>query len=257
VTELLSATVCRGAEGIAELGSFDGCAGISEETRNESVSFNARTKVIVRGGGEAERNKLIVNTSDENIVAFLGTASQGKLPIRYTVKPVWEVLINLFGRDCPSNITNLKEPTAIAACHNKQRALNLQAAYEGIIAMACEENVDEDTKLSLQWMEISGEDISGSQKYQCVQLNEGCHSHDACHKENYTWGSLYCYGSYCVAKEDKPILGTDKYRSRFLPKKDASLKNNESNTTVNGTCKWENKDSCLFNKNKKRVVYEQ
>lgn len=113
--------------------------------------------------------------------------------IRYGFKPVWQLFFDLYQEQCGRD----NRPDS-GACRNMQRAYNLQAAYEGWIAVGCPPEQDRrDIGALYQGMQIADTTAQGLNIYQCWLDKTGCRSHNDCSKGNGN-SVCYCGGRSCI-----------------------------------------------------------
>ena len=118
------------------------------------------------------------------------------------------MLLNLYQADCA------KLGKASAACANVQRAVNLQAAYEGWLAVGCPVAKD-GREIAYQRMAIEGTSSLGINTYKCVLSRSGCRTDDDCHIGGLIASQCYCYGPGCIEQDsNSPVAGTFRNKVR-------------------------------------------
>lgn len=165
------------------------CADYSDSQKNEALKTQSSNHRVIRGGNTSTRIALLTRFSNETLTNFLESAPTGNHPVDYGFIPVWQILIDFYNQKCAS------AGATSDYCKHLQRAYNLQAAYEGWLAVGCPK---QETTNGVVYQQMSITDINANTKtYQCDAAKTGCYSDDDCH----LGGALsvcYCYGPSCI-----------------------------------------------------------
>ena len=203
VSTMLKARACLELEGSSgsNSASATGCSGIDSKTREQSKSLDIQTRKVVRGGLKAKREALINKTSPELMADFIKDAPASDQPVTWKYRPIWELLQSEYRLLCQRGGPNSED------CKNYQRAINLQAAYEGREGWECQYKTSSGTVLG--GMKLGEKNSQGVAFWSCVQAKSGCFSDNSCRW--HTGTVSHCYGPECL--DEQLIDGTDKYRT--------------------------------------------
>ena len=173
--------------------SIESCTRHDRASRERTRNTQFKEQQVLRGGTRAARNALLTGVTEEKLKNFINSAEDGDEVIRYGFKPVWQLFFDLYQEQCGRD----NQPNS-GACRNMQRAYNLQAAYEGWIAIGCPPEQDARQIGALyQGMQVADTTAQGLNIYQCWVDKTGCRSHRDC------WSGrgeaqCYCYGPSCI-----------------------------------------------------------
>ena len=207
----LKAKACAKVEGTTPIaqGGASGCAAYNEATRKKALTEETREDQFIRGGTESARKALLNLVSVKTMADFIDTAPASEEPIAWTFTPIWETLQNQYRLRC-------EEGKNKAECDNYQRAMNLQAVYEGRGAWECETRYSGNGDNNGRNILLGGlrkaprdkSDKTGVAGWECRQAKIGCNTDDDCH---YIVGKIVanCYGPTCF--EHRIIPGTNKW----------------------------------------------
>lgn len=234
--QTLQTKACATVEGIAGVGgwSVSSCAAYTEKEKEQSVKIETQSVRVILGGTRESRLGLTAQLNETTLNKFIGDAENGDQPIDFKFKPIWEVLKTYYETRCSSSGKNSED------CLHKQRAYNLQAAFEGWLAVGCPK-LTTSNNFVYQQMEIldATNDIV---TYQCKTAKLGCSSDDDCHIGGA--GSVcYCYGPSCF-DTGKWITGTEDNRTTVRASQSGSYSQG-----VNNACYYHVGVYCLCNKN--------
>lgn len=200
----LRAKACASVEGIGGPSgwSVEACLAYSDDEKRSALRTSSETYRLILGGTEATRAALARNLDNATLNAFVDAASDGDHAVAFVFKPIWEPLITFYSTRCAST-------GAAADCAGVQRAFNLQAAYEGWLAVGCPKLVTTNN-LTYQQM-VASKRVGQFQTYQCNVAKTGCNTDDDCHIGG-AGEVCYCYGPSCI--DAGPTLpGTSLVRS--------------------------------------------
>src|SRR5262249_38608146 len=154
---------------------------------------------------------------------FIDAAPQGDQAIRFIFKPIWGLLYGIYEPACA------KAGPGSDACKNLQRAVTLQAAYEGWTAIGCPELKDgRDNVYQTMQIADTNKDLNIS-TYRCRLSKMGCRTDADCHL---TVLDAFCYGQGCIDKGDA-ISGTTMFRNKLR-----STQSGGNTEGVNRSCYW-------------------
>lgn len=207
----LKIKACAEVEGTTETPaqsgwSVEGCSAYTDTEKTAALKISSNSTAIITGGTAGTRASMIQDLNKANLTAFLTAASSSDESIRETYKSLPKLLQLAYGFSCTLN------GKGSSACNNLQRALTLQAAYEGWLGVGCTKPA---TGPVLQQMQLSKQSpLNGTYTYNCSALKSGCQSDSDCHLGGA--GSVcYCYGNDCI-DQGVQIPGTSaspQYRS--------------------------------------------
>ncbi|OPX95998.1 MAG: MAC/Perforin domain protein [Syntrophorhabdus sp. PtaB.Bin006] len=245
----LKAKACAQVEGTQGGGgwSVKGCAAYSKEDKEKALKTSSKSLNVVLGGTGTSRANLTKEVSKANLDAFIDSATKGDQATRFIFKPIWDLLISIYTPPCSRDGKGSK------ACANLQRAVNLQAAYEGWTAIGCPKEVDGKQQV-YQTMKVSGNTTLGINTYECWLSKTGCRSDDSCHIGG--WGSVtYCYGPDCIDSGEQ-IPGTKMSKNKVRGNQEGSYKEGVNNSCyykkVRGYC-----DTSWLGGLPERTIYQQ
>lgn len=176
--------------------SFNGCSSYDNQTRQKARDYDFRSERKIVGGTPETRNRLVApgGLTEENMDAFIAASAESNEPIETRWRPLWDVLLGFYASHCASD-----------DCADYQRALNMQAAFEGRMATACSRETFTGPGGETAYQEMRTQP-GGSKitRYACWALREGCNQDSDCHIGGA--GSVcYCYGESCIAAAGAPI----------------------------------------------------
>ena len=203
ISTMLKARACLEIEGSSGTtsASATGCTGIDSKTRDESKSLDIQTKKVVRGGIKEKREALVNKTSPELMADFIKDAPASDQPITWKYLPVWQLLQTEYLMLCQKSGSNSED------CKNYQRALNLQAAFEGREAWQCDTQTT--SGVVIGGMKLSEKQPTGGSYWSCVQAKTGCFSDNSC---NWHTGTVsHCYGPECL--DEQRVDGTQQFKT--------------------------------------------
>ena len=178
--------------------SVAGCAAYTDEEKASALRKETKQSRLIVGGTETTRKELLKRVDEETLNAFIESADQSDQAVQHEWLSLWTVLERVFQKFCDRS-----DPKS---CEDYQRALNLEAAYEGWLAVGCPRI--EARGSFLQTM-IAYPPIGAIKTYGCLARKEGCIADDDCH----IGGALsvcYCYGAGCVERDlDQPVGDPD------------------------------------------------
>ncbi len=207
-TSELQAKLCFDL-GLQAAGAVGACSNYNMSQRNAASLLDINKTIYILGGDDASRTALINGYSassvlDPTLLAnFMAAGNTSVAPIRFGYLPIWSLLTQIYQPLCNAS-TKGQTP-----CKNYQRAIALQAAYQGYMAYNCHKSADS-TNNPFQKMIALPANSLGISSYACHQSKSGCRRDKDCHYGGdlfsvWTWGG-YCYGSGCIAA--KLIPGT-------------------------------------------------
>lgn len=226
-TTVLQAKACLDLENNLSGGwSAPPCAGIQSDKRLEASQVETNDQRYIAGGTTAARTALMQKFDEPKLAAFIETASQGDQPISFNYLPIWSVLQEVYRAPCG------RDGKGSTACKNLQRAMTLQAAYEGFGAYECAKQLDA-RQSAIQTMVAQGPDSLGIYYFACHQSKTGCRENTDCSLKPHLSGmACYCEGPSCI--DSRSIAGTSLQRNYVRGKTDYSYVN--SNIGVNASC---------------------
>jgi hypothetical protein len=234
ISKLLRAKACAEVEGTKGTSgwSVKSCAGYSEDEKRKALQLSTKSQLVVLGGTDKARYEVIKSLDANSLASFIDSASEGDGAVRFMFRPIWELLYNIYGSECA------KAGKGSRACEDLQRAVNLQAAFEGWSAISCPRQVD-GRGMTFQTMAVDSTDPLGINTYKCTATKTGCRTNDDCRLGG-VGTSCYCYGPSCIDKGD-PIANT--YRNKVRGNKEGGYKDG-----VNNACYWAPVFHCDCNK---------
>jgi len=225
-TNLLKVKACMSVEaGSAQAGSnIAACSAVTSEDISKAKNLSSTNKKVIKGGTDEARKNLVNSATKANMDAFIQTAGKATQAINWHYKPIWETLKSEYGLACERS----GSPSS-RDCQDYQRALNLQAAYEGVAAWGCEYRTSGEVVLGGMKLGTIINSKTGIAQWSCMQAKTGCVEDDSCH---YQLGVVsHCYGKYCFDK--KQIAGTNQYTTEVK----ANYTNSGHDEGVNNSCK--------------------
>jgi hypothetical protein len=223
----LEAKACAEVEGITQAGSgwsARGCAAYNTSEKEASMKASSFDFPLIQGGTFESRAAIIKDLNKTTLDAFIDSAMNGTQAIGYEFRGIWVYLGHLYTVACQA------APNG-AACSNVQRAVNLQAYYEGIQALGCP------TQTGQAFLSTPASAL-GISTYHCLAGKEGCNSDDDCHLGGA--GSVcYCYGPTCISHDPNAITGTSEYRATVQGSQSGSY-----DAGINNACDYKFLASC-------------
>lgn len=228
-TDTLKAKACFDLEGFTGGWSASPCATIDSSKRYEASTKETNDRRYIVGGTTATRTALLQNFNEANLNQFIATASQGDEPIGFSHIPLWSVLQEVYRTPCG------QAGKGSIACQNLQRAVTLQAAYEGFGAYACGKRLDGRNAV-IQTMRAQGPDGLGIYYFACHQSKTGCRENSDCKVHPGELGfQCYCEGPSCI--DSNAIAGTSQRRNFVRGKTEYAYW--DSDKGVNASCEDE------------------
>ena len=225
-TDTLKAKACLELEGFTGGWSASPCMNIDSSKRFEASSKETNDRRYIAGGATAARTALIQEFNDKHLNDFIATAAQGDEPIGFSHIPLWSVLQEVYRMPCG------QAGKGSIACQNLQRAVALQAAYEGFGAYGCGKRLD-GRNGTIQTMRAQGPDSLGIYYFACHQSKTGCRENSDCSvKLNAGVAKCYCEGPSCI--DANTIPGTIQQRNFVRGKTDYNFW--DSDQGVNASC---------------------
>jgi hypothetical protein len=227
---------CAEVEGV-EAGrpgwSVSGCAAFSRDERESSLRVVAQSQRVIRGGSDETRNGLLKEVSPETLNAFIDSGRLGDQPIGYQFTPVWNLLARVYRTQCGQS------GPGSSACQNLQRARNLEAAYDGWLAVGC--NAQSSGGFTYQEMRTTGSPNQlGIYSYQCWARRTGCEQNRDCRMGRGT-STCFCYGPSCF-DAGALIEGTEENRTSVRGSRSGG-----TNQGVNQSCTYRFGATCGCN----------
>jgi hypothetical protein len=197
---ILQAKACADVEGISAGGgwSVTACGAYSSAQKQEAESFATNEEENILGGTEATRQALLNGVTQQTLADFVNSADQADEAVEHGWTPIWSLLYSLYGPNC--------DASQKGSCANYQRAVNLEAAYEGWLAVGCSTVSTEGTNVQAM-MVASTDPTTGVQTYGCWAKKEGCITDDDCHAGGFLRTNCYCYGSGCIVENPNQPVG--------------------------------------------------
>lgn len=243
----LQIKACATVEGVKKSDgwSVNSCAAYSQAEKEKSLAVKADSQRIILGSSKEARNALMDKTSKENLDLFLRDSDQGNEAIRFGYKPIFLIFHAVYQHQC-----SVDGPGS-DACNNVQRAITLEAAYDGWLAVGCPESLTTDGFV-MQAMEMTEPNAHGVHTYQCRAASLGCKAHSDCHVGANT-AVTYCYGKTCIDKGDMIPPG-DMFRDKVRTQKSGSY-----DSGVNKSCYYKatGKARCHADWASPRLIYSQ
>lgn len=225
-TDTLKAKACLKLEGFTGGWSASPCLNIDASKRFEASKKETNDRLYITGSSTAARTALIQEFNEQNLNNFIASASLGDEPIGFSHLPLWSVLQEVYRTPCG------QAGKGSLACQNLQRAVALQAAYEGFGAYACGKQLDGRSGI-IQTMRAQGPDSLGIYYFACHQSKTGCRENSDCvAKPNLGIAKCYCEGPSCI--DAQRIPGTTLQRNYVRGTTDYNFFN--SDIGVNNSC---------------------
>jgi hypothetical protein len=226
IGKTLETKACAQVEGVKQGGGWSvaSCASYTQEQKEKALQQQSFDKRIVAGGTPLTRAEILKLVSKETLDAFIDSAPASNEAVRAGYHPVWRVLIDIYSVKCAKSGKGSKD------CDNLQRAYNLQATYEGWVAIGCPKENDL-RQQTMQRMAIEGTSTLGINTYQCIVSKTGCRSNDDCHLGG-AGSACYCYGASCI-DQGSQISGTGSFRDKVRGSQQGSY-----NEGVNNSCTY-------------------
>lgn len=228
------------------------CSNFGNSEKASASQKKTVSKLYISGGDAATRAELLKETSDpvegqKRITNFIDKAAVSDQAVAFKYMPIWGLLTTVYRQSCGQDGKGSK------ACDNFQRAVNLQAAYEGFLAYECVKSTGPGD-FFVQGMVAEVPNGNGIYYYACKQARTGCHSDNDC--TNYSVegnGTLtgwfktqesFCGGGSCI--DALPIEGTGQYRSIMRPLESPLIREN-ADLGVNASCRNDSTATCDLN----------
>lgn len=244
--DVLMVKVCAQVEGTGggEGWSVASCAGYSTASKEAALKVATTSYQSILGGTKLTRANLVKNVTEQSLNAFIDSAEEGDSAITFGFRPVWEILQMLYQPLCSKNGRTSDD------CKSFQRALALQAAYEGFLAIPCPTKFDDtghkrDSNV-IQAMEPDLPNAFGTFTYSCRFAKTGCRSDDDCSEyghHNLKRGGCYCFGSSCI------VQGTAMPLIQEYTDEVQHTKTGKPDQLENGSCEWVHKNTCTCSPN--------
>jgi len=250
VGKQLQIKACAQVEGLGTSGgwSVSSCGAYSKEQKQKASQRVTSSKRQILGSSKEARDALILKVNAANLQKFLKDANQADQAVQFKYKPIWELLYAIYQPKCAS------DGKGSESCKSLQRAVNLQAAYEGWLGVECTERVTSNGH-KYQAMNFSDKNDLGIQTFECTAYKTGCvDAKTDCHAGGVR--ACYCYGASCI-EEGAPVIGTDYKRNTIRTTKEGG-----HGDGVNRTCSVTGFRSCKCNRDKvvspgQRDLYQQ
>lgn len=233
-TDDIKAKVCFDLGYVAN--TIGACSAYDDTRRTDASTKNIKKKYYVLGGNSDTRNTVLSSLENKTVTSeqlenFIKSGKESDQPIGYNYIPVWNVLKQIYQPLCNVNTKDKIE------CHNLQRALNLQAAYEGYLVWACFKQTEKRTNTSYQQMIAKTPNTLGISTYACREAKAGCRNDKDCTTNTHLIStSSFCEGLSCITSvaipnTSAPVL----YKSAIKAlEKDKGKSNNDKG--VNASC---------------------
>lgn len=246
--QTLQIKACAKVEGVQPSSgwSVDSCAGFTKAQKEKALATESSSQRIILGSSKAARQALTDDVNKTTLDLFLRDSEQGNEAIRFGYKPIFLVFHAIYQHQC-----HVDGPGS-EACRNVQRAVTLEAAYDGWIAIGCTEQRANNDQFVVQSMQAVGSNAQGIHSYQCKLAALGCKTDRDCHVGSGT-AVTYCYGPTCIDK-GALIPPTDMFRNAVRTKKSGSY-----NEGVNKSCYYKADISAHCHKDwaSPRIIYAQ
>ena len=243
-TNDLEAKLCYDLGALA--GSVGACNNYNTSQRI-AASQNSTNKTIYILGGDSETRAALVNayarteSVDQNSLDnFMNAGKFSVSPVKFGYIPIWSLLTQLYQPTCTAS-TKVQ-----AACKNYQRALALQAAYQGFMAYSCYKAVDS-TNNPFQKMIALPANSLGITSYACHESKSGCRRDKDCHYHDdglFGWSVVtggYCYGSGCITAQQIPGTSSP---SLYRAAQKTSDNSNDPHLGTNASCSNDATPAC-------------
>lgn len=251
IGKILEIKACAEVEGVKSGGGWSvaTCAAYTTEEKQKALRQQSFDKRIVAGGTRETRTKVLQGViTPEALDDFVAAAPDGTEAVSSTFQPVWRILIDIYTLKCAKSGKGSKD------CANLQRAYNLQATYEGWVAIGCPKENDQRANV-MQQMAVDSTSTYGINTYRCLLSKTGCRSNDDCHLGG--GGSVcYCYGQGCIDTGD-PIPGSTYFRNKVRGSKSGSYDEGVNNSCTYRIGVWCGCNSSWAGGLPERTVYRQ
>ena len=244
-TNDLEAKLCYDL-GIPAAGSIGACSNYNTAQRTEASSKDIKKSISILGGDTASRTALVnrysaSNTLDADLMAnFMAAGNTSSAPVKFSYIPLWSLLTQIYQPLCN---TATKGQTA---CKNYQRALSLQAAYQGFMAYSCFKTSDS-TGNPFQKMIALPPNSLGISAYACHASKSGCRRDKDCNYKDDGWWEWkiitggYCEGSGCIQAQLIPETTNPPLYRAVQKLSDTS---NDPHLGVNASCSNDTTPAC-------------
>jgi hypothetical protein len=223
IAKTLQIKACAEVEGTLTGGGWSAkaCSSYSSDEKKTALRTQTASKRLILGSTDAARAELLKEVNETNLAKFIDGADKGTGAVRFIFKPIWDLLYGIYQADCTTK--------GSTACLNMQRAVNLQAAYDGWTATGCPKAADS-RGTTYQAMAIDSTTAQGISVYKCAVSKTGCRSDDDCHLGG--GGSVcYCYGAGCIDQGANILGSTTTFRNKVRGSQEGSY-----NEGVNNAC---------------------
>ncbi|MCF7969024.1 MAG: hypothetical protein K9K68_07660 [Methylococcaceae bacterium] len=241
------------------------CGNYNDSEKLSASQNKTVEKTYISGGSNEARNALLVASpkSEEyqaKLTAFIASAANSDQAVGFQYVPIWGLLTDVYRTQCGTDGKDSK------ACNNLQRAVTLQAAFEGYLSYNCVKNAASSGALFVQGMKAGPANGNGIYYYSCHQAKTGCHTDNDCQLASGddswvpfagNWEQCFCAGAGCLTPELIP--GTGQYRSVVKPLEKNPTKAN-SNVGSNASCRDDKTCTCenaWAGGQQERLVYDQ
>jgi hypothetical protein len=220
ISKLLKAKACAEVEGTKAGGgwSVESCASYSKEEKEQALKLSTHHLRLVLGGSADARKAVSQKLDPDTLKAFITSAPKSTGAVQFMFRPIWQILDRIYTIPCS------KEGKDSRACQNLQRAVNLQAAFEGWMAVRCQR--EEAMGVTYQKMAIDSTDSQGISTYKCTVTKTGCLVKNDCHFGGFF--VCYCYGAGCIDRGDQ--VDTNTYRDEIRLKEKGSYTEGVNNS---------------------------
>ena len=224
----LKAKACLDIESVVTGGgwSAQSCAEIDKDQRVKASVLDVNGTRYISGGSASTRAALIGTFNEANLNAFLASSTMSDQPIGFKYLAIWSVLQEIYRGPCGQDG---KDSTS---CNNLQRAMALQAAFEGFGAYACSKQLDARNGI-IQTMLAQGPDSLGIYYYACHESKTGCRENSDCTRKDDAIGQCSCGGGSCI--DSQAYAGTTVQKNFVRGTADSTLFG--SRDGVNASCR--------------------
>ena len=149
--------------------------------------------------------------SADDLNEFMSEAASSNGPVKFKFEPIWEVLFEVYNRPCLQSHNGQDDEN----CKMLQRAVTLQAHYEGKLAYKCQNEhtpefgVIQKMIYAEELVEHGGADLAtGVKLFACWNHKTGCYNDDDCHKHwlgEWHRHACFMYGQNAISTEEIPF----------------------------------------------------
>lgn len=174
------------------------CGKFSKEDRRNSRSLDMSSKLVVMGGSDVTRNKLLKSRSRDNIEQLMNEGREFEAPVSYKFQSIPDLLESRF---FDTEYIN--------------QAANFKSYLEGYLNYDC--SYENDKGIELQKFELDTTARSRAYpQYVCTVSNEGCQDNADC---RYHFKGCRCSGDTCVQQvTTRALNGKNKTVTKFFHK---------------------------------------